>query len=340
MRVLITGGAGFIGSHLAERCLNMGWEVSILDDLSTGSLENIENFKDWPAFEFVLGSVMDRSLLDPLLGKCDLVYHLAAAVGVRLVIEHALRTIAINVHGTEAVLNAAERRQTPVFIASTSEVYGKSTDIPFREDGDLVLGATTKTRWSYAASKALDEYLGIAYWMRGGVPVTIVRFFNTVGPRQSGRYGMVLPTFVRQALRGEPITVFGTGEQRRCFCYVGDTVEALIRLTCVPGIAGEVVNIGNDREITMHELALLVKAATGSKSAIEHIPYEAAYGAGFEDMLRRVPCLEKLHRFTGYRPGTPIECIVDAVVEHERLRSPSCLPLGTFETSDVAGVTA
>ncbi len=319
MKVLITGGAGFIGSHLAERCLREGWSVAVIDDLSTGFLENIAHLKDSPNFTFALGSVLDRPLLTELFDGCNLVYHLAAAVGVRLIVDNPVRTIETNVNGTAAVLAGAGRNHTPVFIASTSEVYGKSTAIPFREDDDLVLGATTKARWSYAASKALDEFLGMAYWNQSGVPVTMLRFFNTVGPRQTGRYGMVLPTFVRQAVRGEPITVFGSGEQRRCFGYVGDVVEALVRLAQTRGVAGEVINIGNDREITINQLAALVREISGSLSPITHLSYEAAYGAGFEDMVRRVPCLAKLERFTGSRPETPIETIVSMVVDHERL---------------------
>src|ERR1019366_2907899 len=247
MKILITGGAGFIGSHLAERCLKQGWAVRVLDDLSTGAAENLAHLKDCPALEFAHGSVLDRRLLDQVIEGCDLVFHLAAAVGVRLILDNPVRAIATNIHGTEAVLAAAAPRRIPVFIASTSEVYGKSTALPFREDADLVLGATTKARWSYAASKALDEFLGMAYWSHSGVPVTIVRFFNTVGPRQTGRYGMVLPTFVKQALKGEPITVFGSGEQTRCFGYVGDVIEMLVRLAQTPRVAGEVINIGNDR---------------------------------------------------------------------------------------------
>jgi UDP-glucose 4-epimerase len=318
MHVLITGGAGFIGSHLAERCLQLGWSVSVLDDLTSGSEANLEHLKDHPKFSFAEGSVMERRLLGDLMDGCDLVFHLAAAVGVRLIVENPIRTIATNVHGAEVVLAEAARKRTPVFIASTSEVYGKSTAIPFREDADLVLGPTTKARWSYAASKALDEFLGIAYWEHSGVPVTVVRFFNTVGPRQSGRYGMVLPTFVKQALRNLPITVFGSGEQSRCFGYVGDVVQALVLLAVKSGVAGEVINVGNDREITINGLAALVKKTAGSTSPIVHVPYDEAYGPGFEDMFRRVPCLEKLQRLTGFRPQTTIEKIVRLVVDHER----------------------
>jgi len=326
MIVLITGGAGFIGSHLAERCLKQGWVVRILDDLSTGAEENLAHLKDCQALEFVHGSVLDRRLLDEVIEGCDLVFHLAAAVGVRLVLDSPIRAIGTNIHGTESVLAAAAARRIPVFIASTSEVYGKSTAIPFREDADLVLGATTKARWSYAASKALDEFLGMAYWNQNGTPVTVVRFFNTVGPRQTGRYGMVLPTFVRQALRGEPITVFGTGEQKRCFGYVGDVVEMLVRLAQTPGAVGEVINIGNNREISMNDLALLVRQVSDSSSPIVHIPYDAAYGEGFEDMDRRVPCLEKLALLTGSRPETSTEAIVHAVVEYQLRQSPVTLP--------------
>ena len=289
MRVLITGGAGFIGSYLAQRCLQEGWTVSVLDDLSTGSLENVTHLKDCAKFNITLGSVLDRPLLTEMLDGCDLVFHMAAAVGVRLIVDNPVRTIETNVNGTAAVLAGAARNQTPVFIASTSEVYGKSKEIPFREDADLVLGATTKARWSYAASKALDEFLGMAYWSHSGVPVTVIRLFNTVGPRQTGRYGMVLPTFVGQAVRGEPITVYGSGTQRRSFSYVGDVVEALVRLAQTPGIAGEVVNIGNDQEITIHQLALLVKEIADSASPIVRISYDEAYGIGFEDMQRRYP---------------------------------------------------
>src|SRR5947209_7579956 len=300
MQVLITGGAGFIGSHLAERCLAEGWRVAIVDDLSTGSFENISAFKAREKFSYTIDSVFNAPLVSELVDGADLVFHLAAAVGVRLIVESPVRTIETNVHGTEVVLRAAAKKKKRVIIASTSEVYGKSTDFPFREDADLVMGATTRGRWSYACSKALDEFLGLAYWAEKRVPVNIIRLFNTVGPRQTGRYGMVLPTFVRQALMDEPITVFGSGEQRRCFGYVDDVIEAFIRLARLEELAGEVVNVGNDQEITILELARRVKAATDSNSEIVTVPYEAAYGAGFEDMARRVPSLEKLKSLTGY----------------------------------------
>lgn len=321
MQVLITGGAGFIGSHLVERCLNEGWRVTVLDDLSTGNLDNLSHLTHYPGLSVTVGSILDTRLLEHLVEGCDVVFHLAAAVGVRLVVENPVRTITTNVHGTGHLLSAVAKRQTPVIIASTSEVYGKSTALPFREDADLVLGSTTKTRWGYAASKALDEFLALAYWRNSNVPVTIVRFFNTVGPRQTGQYGMVLPAFVRQALSGAALTLHGNGQQRRCFGYVEDAVEALIRLVHTPAAVGEVVNIGNDQEITIEDLALLVKQTARSSSAITYISYEAAYGPGFEDMFRRVPCLQKLEKLTGFRPRTSIESIVKSVVEYERLRS-------------------
>jgi UDP-glucose 4-epimerase len=318
MNILITGGAGFIGSHLAEACLQKGWTVSVLDDLSTGSIENLKHLKCRPAFSYVIDSVFNKALVAELVDSADFVYHLAAAVGVRLVVESPVRTIETNVHGTEVVLAAAAKKRKPVVLASTSEVYGKGVTVPFREDADLVMGATTIGRWSYACSKALDEFLGLAYWIEKHVPVTVVRFFNTVGPRQTGRYGMVLPTFVCQALAGEPMTVFGDGKQRRCFGYVGDAVEALVRLAQCRTAAGEVFNVGNDREISINELAELVRDRTGSSSEIVSVPYDMAYGPGFEDMCRRVPSLEKLEGRIGFRPTTPVEEIVDLVVAEQR----------------------
>jgi UDP-glucose 4-epimerase len=317
MNVLITGGAGFIGSHFAERCLKEKWRVTIIDDLSTGSIANIRHLKSNSGFSCRIGSVFDRQLVAEAVDEADLVVHLAAAVGVRLIVESPVRTIETNVHGTEVVLAAAAKKHKRVILASTSEVYGKSRDIPFTENADLVMGSATIGRWSYACSKALDEFLGLAYWREYKVPVTVVRFFNTVGPRQTGRYGMVLPTFVSQALAHEPITVYGTGDQRRCFAYVNDAVEALARIAMSNRIRGEIINIGNDREISINELACLVKQVTGADSEIVHIPYEESYGPGFEDMFRRVPSLEKLQRLIGYRPSTPIEAIVESVVHHQ-----------------------
>ena len=317
MRSLITGGAGFIGSHLAERLLQRGDEVSILDDLSTGSVENIRHLKSHARFHYVFDSLQNRSLLAELVDESEVVFHLAAAVGVRLIVESPVRTIETNVYGTQLVLEAACKKKKLVFTASTSEVYGKSERVPFREDADLVMGATTKGRWSYAASKALDEFLALAYWKEKRQPVVIARLFNTVGPRQTGRYGMVLPNFVRQALDGAPITVFGDGKQSRCFCDVGDSIEAILRLIAAPGAVGEVVNIGNDEEITIEGLAHRVKQQTKSSSPIEFIPYDQAYEPGFEDMPRRVPCLDKLEQLTSFRPATPLVKIIDRVLEHE-----------------------
>jgi nucleoside-diphosphate-sugar epimerase len=326
MKVLITGGAGFIGSHLAERCLKAGWDVSVIDDLSTGSFENIAALQFVPRFSSAIDTVFNVPLMSELMDSADIVIHLAAAVGVRLIVESPVRSIETNVHGTSVVLRAAAEKGKRVILASTSEVYGKSTELPFRESANLVLGATTYSRWSYACSKALDEFLALAYWREMRLPVTVVRFFNTVGPRQTGRYGMVLPTLAKQALAGEPLTVFGSGEQRRCFGYVDDVVEALIRLIRADKAAGEVINIGNDAEISISALAHLVRTIARSKSEIRYIPYETAYGPGFEDMQRRVPSLEKLERLTGYRPSTPIETIVEMVVDdlqRKTVESPS-----------------
>jgi UDP-glucose 4-epimerase len=318
MKVLITGGAGFIGSHLAERCLHEGWSVAVLDDLSTGSMENIAHLKYCKHFSYRIDTVFDASSTQEMVDCADVVFHLAAAVGVRLIVESPVRTIETNVHGTEVVLRAAARKRKRVLLASTSEVYGKSTEIPFKEDADLVMGATTKGRWSYACSKALDECLGLAYWNEKKVPVTVVRFFNTVGPRQSDRYGMVLPTFVRQALHGEPLTVFGSGDQQRCFGYVGDAVEALIRIVRSDRVAGEVINIGCNQEISIRDLALRVKQLTRSNSDVVTIPYDDAYGPGFEDMYRRVPSVDKLERLIGYRPQTPLDRIIELTAEDLR----------------------
>ena len=320
MNVFITGGAGFIGSHLAERCLAEGWQVAILDDLSTGAMENIAHVKSKSAFSYRIESVFNEPVVAEMVDCADIVIHLAAAVGVKLIVESPVRTIETNVHGTEVVLRCAAKKGKPVMLASTSEVYGKSTSLPFRESDDLVLGPTGIGRWSYAASKALDEWLALAYWRERRLPVTVLRFFNTVGPRQTGRYGMVLPTFVRQALRGEPLTIHDTGEQRRCFCYVGDVVEAVVRLAQTPAATGEVVNIGNDQEVTINELAALVREITGSSSRLEHVPYDQAYGPGFEDMPRRVPCLRKLESLVHYRPETSLAAIVRRVVDYAWVR--------------------
>jgi UDP-glucose 4-epimerase len=319
MKILITGGAGFIGSHLAERCLREGWRVAIIDDLSTGSFENIAHLKTSHNFNYLIDTVFNQPVVSELIDCADFVFHLAAAVGVRFIVESPVHTIETNVHGTETVLKAAAKKRKPVMITSTSEVYGKSNAIPFREDTDLVLGSTAKARWSYACSKALDEFLGLAYWREKGVPVTIVRLFNTVGPRQTGRYGMVLPTFVQQAVMNEPITVYGTGDQSRCFGYVSDVVDAMVALA-KKGAPGEIVNIGNDQETTIRDLAKLVKERSGSCSVIRFLPYESVYGSGFEDMQRRVPSLEKLERLVGFRPRTPIEVITEVLLADARVR--------------------
>jgi UDP-glucose 4-epimerase len=320
MRYLITGGAGFIGSHLSEALLNRGEEVFVLDDLSTGSVENIRHLKSNNSFHYVFDSIMNKHLLAELVDESDVIFHLAAAVGVRLIVESPVRTIETNVHGTQNVLDAASKKKKLVFTASTSEVYGKSDKVPFREDADLVLGPTSKGRWSYAASKALDEFLALSFWKEKKLPVIVARFFNTVGPRQTGRYGMVLPNFVRQALAGEPITVYGTGRQSRCFCDVRDCVQAVVRLIGNDQAVGEVVNIGSTEEVSIEDLAHLVKQRTKSNSPITHIPYDQAYEPGFEDMPRRVPALEKLEELTGFRPATPLVEIVDRVIAHCRKR--------------------
>jgi len=318
LRILITGGAGFIGCHLAEHLLSLGDEVWAVDDLSTGAIENIEHLRANPKYHYQTGSIMDAAALAELVDRCDVVFHLAAAVGVRLIVESPVRTIETNIRGTEIVLDLANKKKKLVVIFSTSEVYGKSAKVPFCEDDDLVMGATVKGRWSYACSKAIDEFLALAYWKEKKLPVIVVRLFNTVGPRQTGRYGMVLPNFVRQALAGEPITVYGTGQQSRCFGYVGDVVEALGKLIRTPQAVGEVFNLGSNQEVSIEALARRVKELTGSASEIRYIPYEQAYEEGFEDMLRRVPSLEKIARFIGYRPKTTLDQIIEKVVEYER----------------------
>ena len=315
MHYLITGGAGFIGSHLAESLLERGDSVTVLDDLSTGSIRNIEHLKGHPDFHYEIDSVENKPLLAELVDGADQVFHLAAAVGVRLVVESPVRTIETNVRCTEIVLAAACKKRKKVFIASTSEVYGKSRDIPFREDGDLVIGATTRGRWSYACSKALDEFLAIAYWRERRCPTVIARFFNTVGPRQTGRYGMVVPRFVSQALRNDPITVYGDGQQSRCFTHVKDTVNAAIALMDSDATVGEVYNIGNDEEITILELAERIRELSGSESLIEFKPYCEVFGENFEDMPRRVPSLEKIRRTVGYDPRYGLDDVLEAVIE-------------------------
>lgn len=323
MKALLTGGAGFVGSHLAERLLDDGHQVIVIDDLSTGSMDNIVHLKGRPGFEYVIATIMNSSLTAELVDRADVVFHLAAAVGVKLIVEAPVRTIETNVHGTEVVLTHASKKQKPVVIFSTSEVYGKSTDVPFREDADLVMGPTPKHRWAYACSKAIDEFLALAYHRERKLPVIIVRLFNTVGPKQTGRYGMVIPTFVRQALTDAPITVYGDGTQTRSFTYVGDVVDGLTRLVAEPAAIGQVFNIGNTEEISIRALADRIRAMTGSRSEIVLVPYEEAYEAGFEDMPRRVPSLDKIQRAVGYRPTVGLEEILARVIAHERATLPA-----------------
>lgn len=318
--MLITGGAGFIGSHLAEALLERGDEVFVLDNLSTGSIDNILHLKDRPKFHYTVDTIENEPLLAELIDRCDVVVHLAAAVGVKLIVEQPVHTIETNVHGTEVVLKLASRKKRLVLIASTSEVYGKSTNIPFSEDADLVLGPTTKNRWAYACSKMIDEFLALAYWKERKLPVIVVRFFNTVGPRQTGQYGMVVPNLVRQALDGRPITVFGDGTQSRSFTYVGDVVRAVVALINEPRAIGQVFNIGNDKEITIGDLALKVKALTGSQSEIVRIPYEQAYESGFEDMPRRVPDITKINALVGYTPTVELDEILEKVIDSFRTK--------------------
>ena len=314
MRVLITGGAGFIGSHLSDAYLERGDEVYVLDDLSTGSIENISHLKKNPRFHYTIDSVHNLPVVAELVDQCDVVFHLAAAVGVKLIVESPVRTIETNVHGTEVVLAQANKKKKKVLIASTSEVYGLSAEVPFREDGNLVMGATTKGRWSYACSKAIDEFLALAYWREKKLPTVVVRLFNTVGPRQTGQYGMVIPTFVKQSLAGRPITVYGDGQQTRCFGYVGDVVGALVKLMDEPSAVGEVFNIGSNEEVSILELAQRVKELTNSGSEIVFVPYDEAYEEGFEDMPRRVPDITKIGARVGFRPEMKLDGILEKVI--------------------------
>lgn len=321
MNVLITGGAGFIGSHLTKRLLERGDQVAILDNLATGSFDNIAPFVKMPHFSFAIDDLSNALVLDRLASQADAIVHLAAAVGVQLVVERPTETIETNVLGTHAVLDAARRYRCRTLIASTSEVYGKGVRIPFNEEDDLLLGPSSRSRWSYAASKLLDEFLGIAAYREHGLPVTIMRFFNTVGPGQSGRYGMVVPRFVRQALRHEEITVYGDGEQSRCFCHVADTVRALIALLDHPdSTSGEVYNIGSNEEVSINQLAHSVIERTDTTAAIKYVPYSDAYAPGFEDMRRRVPDTTKLHTAVGWAPEHTLVQILDDVIEFERTR--------------------
>ncbi len=330
MRILITGGAGFIGSHLADYLLGQGHRVTIIDDLSTGSMENIREAKENDRFQYCIDTIFDKPLLAELIDDAEIVFHLAAAVGVLNIVESPVRTIETNVGGSELVLEIAAKKKKRVLIASTSEVYGKSTKFPFSEEDDLVLGPTTKGRWSYACSKAIDEFLALAYHRERRLPVTIVRLFNTVGPRQTGRYGMVLPTFVKQALCGEPLTVFGDGEQSRCFTHVADIVNGLVQCIACDAAVGQVFNLGNTEEVTMNALAEKVIKATQSTSAIKYLSYDEAYGEGFEDMQRRIPDIAKARRWFGYAPTQSLDDIIKSVVAYCRSysrRLQPCKPL-------------
>ena len=318
MRILVTGGAGFIGSHLCERLLKEGHQVDVIDDLSTGNLQNIEGCMRKEAFSFVNDSVLNEKMMYTLVDKADLVFHLAAAVGVRLIVEEPVTTIETNIRGTEVVLAVAKRFGKKVILVSTSEVYGKNVEIPFKEDDDCVLGSTSFSRWSYACSKAIDEFLGLAYHRQFGLPVLIVRLFNTVGERQTGQYGMVIPRFVKAALRGEPIEVYGDGKQTRCFCYIKDVLDGLISLAEDPFAYGEVYNIGSTEEVTIENLAVMIKDMTESASEIRYIPYEKAYGQVFDDMLRRVPSLDKICKQVGYQPKTSLKETLKVIIEHCR----------------------
>jgi len=316
MRVLITGGAGFIGSHLAEALLKRGDQVDVLDDLSTGRIENIAHLRSHPDFSYTIGSVTDETAVADLMDQCDMTFHLAAAVGVRLVVSRPVHTIETNVHGTETVLRQAARQKKLVVVASTSEVYGKSAVFPFREDADLVLGPPNKTRWGYASSKLIDEFLALAYWQEQQVPVIVVRFFNTVGPRQSDRYGMVIPNFVRQALGDEPLIVHGDGSQTRSFTWVGDVVAGLLALIAEPRSVGQVFNIGNGAEVSIRDLAMKIIALTGSDSTLEFVSHHQVFGQNFEDMARRVPDISKIQNFVGYKPTVHLEEILARTIDY------------------------
>ena len=320
MNILITGGAGFIGSHFAEYLLDQGGSVFVIDDLSTGRIENIAHLKPHPRFHYTIDSIMNVPLAAELVDQADVILHAAAAVGVRLIVESPVRTIETNIRGTEIILQLAAKKRKKVVLFSTSEVYGKAAKVPFAEDDDLVLGPTHKGRWSYACSKAIDEFLALAYWREKRLPVVVARLFNTVGPRQTGRYGMVLPNFARQALAGRPLTVFGEGTQSRCFAHVSDAVRALSRLMTLDEAVGQVFNVGSDEEITILDLARRVVGVAGGNSEIRLVPYEEAYEVGFEDMPRRIPDLSKIRRFIGYRPEYDLDDIIRSVVDYFRRR--------------------
>ena len=341
-RALITGGAGFIGSHLAGTLLERGWRVHIIDDLSTGAAANVAHLRGHPGFEATVGSVLAPGAMAPLVARADVVFHLAAAVGVRLIVERPVQTIATNIRTTELVLELAAQHRRAVLVASTSEVYGKLDRAKFSEGDDLVLGPTSKSRWCYAASKIIDEHLALAYAREFGLPVTVLRMFNTIGPRQTGQYGMVVPRFVRQALLGEPITVYGDGRQRRSFTWVGDVVDAMIGLIAHPGAAGEVFNVGHTAEITIYDLARMVRDMAGSRSEIVLVPFERAYEPGFEDMQRRLPDIAKLGRLIAYRPSLNLPAMLERIIAHYRgmlelHARPAARPAPAAEQVRVAG---
>ncbi len=321
MRALITGGAGFIGSHLAERLLDDGNKVVVIDNLSTGSLKNIEVVEGRSGFEFVKGDIRNAELIEPLIEKSDMIFHLAAAVGVKLIAEDPVHTIETNIGGTELVLDIANKFGTKILIASSSEVYGKNEDVPFREDDDIVLGSTSLSRWSYACSKAIDEFLGLAFYQQYGLEVVIGRFFNTVGPRQTGKYGMVMPRFVQSALNNEPLTIYGTGKQTRCFSYVGDLVDAIISLMRCGQAAGKVYNIGSNEEISIEDLADKIIEMTSSQSEKQFVPIEVAYGRPIEDMMRRVPSLERIKEIVGWKPKTSLDETLRLVIDSEKSKT-------------------
>ena len=318
LRSLITGGAGFIGSHLAEALVAAGQRVVAVDNLPTGRLDNLAGLLDHPQFQLVVETIHNETVMDRLVSECDVIYHLAAAVGVELILRNPVQAIETNLDGAQMVLRLARRYRKKVLIASSSEVYGKSDEVPYREDGDRVMGPTTKSRWSYAESKAIDEFLGLAYCRQFGVPVVICRFFNTVGPRQTGMYGMVIPRLARQAVAGEPLTVYGDGQQTRCFCNVTDVIRAIIALAAEPRAVGEIFNIGSSEEITILELARRILARSGSRSELKLIPYDQAYGAGFEDMRRRVPDLSKIRALIEWEPNVPLDQTLDEVIAQFR----------------------
>ena len=315
MRVLVTGGAGFIGSHLTERLFKEGHEVTVIDNLSTGSLKNIENYREHSGFEFVKGDIRNAGLMEPLVEHCDMIFHLAAAVGVKLIAENPVLTIETNIGGTEIVLDIANKFGKKIFLASSSEVYGKSEAVPFREEDDIVLGSTNLSRWAYACSKAIDEFLGLAFYQQYGLSVVIGRFFNTIGPRQTGQYGMVVPRFVQRALNNEPIQICGTGKQTRCFCYVGDLIEAVIKLMNCEHAAGKVYNIGSNEEISIEELADKIIEMTGSKSKKQFVPYELVYGRPIDDMMRRVPDLERIKETIGWESKSTLDETLQVIAD-------------------------